>query len=211
MKDHYNETYYSWQKNLGAFGGWAELIKFERLITSEMNVLDFGCGGGFLLKSIHCKDKIGVDINDVARKQVEELGIKSFKHAKDVPNEWADCIISNHALEHVPDPFNQITILREKLKPAGKIIFVVPYDTFKYKPNDINCHLFSWSPMNLGNLFTTAGYRVIESKTFTHRWPPYYHNIAKLLGTNVFHLSSRVWGYLYRHHCSQTRLVAIKE
>lgn len=211
MGNHYNENYFNWQKDIGAFGGWAELIKFEKQITPEMNVIDFGCGGGYLLKQIKCKDKIGVDISDFARENAEHLGIKSYKHVEEVPDNWADCIISNHALEHVSDPFAEISILKEKLKKGGKVVFVVPYDSFKYKPNDINCHLFSWSPMNLGNLFTTAGYKVLESKPFIHRWPPYYLKIAKLLGAKVFHLSSRVWGYINRHHCSQTMLIAVKE
>jgi hypothetical protein len=111
----------------------------------------------------------------------------------------------------VPDPLDQITILKTKLKKGGKIIFVVPCDSLKYKPNDINCHLFSWSPMNLGNLFTLAGFKVIESKAFVHRWPPFYYKIAKTFGTWAFHLSCRIYGYIYRHSCSQSKIIAIKE
>jgi SAM-dependent methyltransferase len=211
MENHYDESYFNWQKNMGAFGGWAELIKFQPSITPEMNVLDFGCGGGFLLKSLVCKDRIGVDINDFARENCEKSGIKAFKYVTDVPDNWADCIVSNHALEHVPDPMSQLLLLKEKLKPGGKIIFVVPSDSLKYKPNDINCHLYSWSPMNLGNFFTAAGFKVIESKAFVHRWPPYYYRIAKVFGSAVFHATSRIYGFLMRHSLTQSRVVAIKE
>jgi SAM-dependent methyltransferase len=210
MNEHYDEKYFNWQKQLGAFGGWAELIKFEKFILPDMNVIDFGCGGGYLLKNINCKDKIGIEVNDVARNSIAELGIKSFKYVHEAPDRWADCIISNHALEHVPDPLNQISLLKEKLKTGGKIIFVVPYDSYDYKPNDINYHLYSWSPMNLGNLFTEAGYKVLESKAFIHRWPPYYYKIAKLFGKAFFHFVSRIYGYVKRSTISQVRVVAEK-
>jgi SAM-dependent methyltransferase len=210
MNEHYDDNYFKWQKDIGAFGGWAELIKFENQITPNMNVIDFGCGGGFLLKSINCKDKIGIEINDIARKNIDDFGIKSFKYVQDTPDNWADCIISNHALEHVPDPLNQILLLKEKVKKGGKIIFVVPYDSFEYKPNDINYHFFSWSPMNLGNLFTEAGYKVIESKAFIHKWPPHYYKIAKLFGGKAFHRICRIYGYLKRHVNGQVRIVAEK-
>jgi SAM-dependent methyltransferase len=204
-EQYYNEDYFNWQKNMGAFGGWAELIKFEDHIRPNMNVIDFGCGGGFLLNNIKCKDKI-----DVARKTIEAFGIQSFKYIEEVPDEWADCIISNHALEHVPEPLKCLQLLKTKLKKGGKIIFVVPYDTYAFKPNDINYHLYSWSPMNLGNLFTEAGFKVSESIRFTHRWPPYYQKIAKIFGKSIFNLICRMYGFWMRNVCAQSRVIAQK-
>lgn len=211
MNEHYDENYFNWQKNISAFGGWANLIKFENYITSDMNVMDFGCGGGFLLNNIKCKDKIGIEINDEARKTLDDFGIRSFKYVQDAPDNWADCIISNHALEHVPDPLNQIKLLKSKLKTGGKIIFVTPCESigYKYKPKDINYHLFSWSPMNLGNLFTEAGYKIIESKAFIHKWPPHYSKIAKLFGKSIFNLTCRIYGRMSRS-LFQVRVVAEK-
>jgi 2-polyprenyl-3-methyl-5-hydroxy-6-metoxy-1,4-benzoquinol methylase len=212
MNKHYDQNYFDWQKNIGAFGGWADLIKFEKYITSEMNVIDFGCGGGFLLNNIKCKDKIGIEINDDARKSLEGTGIRSFKYVSEVPDDWADCIISNHALEHVNDPLAQLISLKAKLKKGGKIVFVVPCESInmKYAPNNINYHLFSWSPMNLGNLFTEAGFKVIESKAFIHKWPPFYYSLAKLFGKKMFHLLCVLYGHIARSWF-QVRIVATKE
>ena len=209
MNEHYEANYFDWQKDIGAFGGWAELVKFENYITPEMNVIDFGCGGGFLLKNINCKGKIGIEINDVARKSAYNLGIEAFKSVKDAPDNWADCVISNHALEHVNDPLNQIILLKSKLKMGGLIIFVIPCESIKckYVPNDINYHLFTWSPMNFGNLFTEAGYKVIESKSFIHKWPPHYMKIAKFFGKNGFNLICRIYGDIETSNV-QVRVVA---
>lgn len=211
MHEHYDEKYFNWQKRSGEFGGWANLIKFEKYITSDMNVIDFGCGGGYLLNNINCNNKIGIEINDVARKNLENFKIPAYKFVHEVPDNWADCIISNHALEHVPDPLNQITLLKNKLKPGGKIIFAIPCDSVrvKYQPKDINYHLYSWSPMNLGNLFTEAGYNVIESKSLIHKWPPYCEQIVKVFGKNIFHAICRVFGRI-KNKWSQVRIVAEK-
>ena len=99
-------------------------------------------------------------------------------------------------------------MLKEKLKVGGKIIFVVPYDSYRYKPNDINYHLYSWSPMNLGNLFTEAGYRVIEAKEFVHRWPPFYSTLAYIFGKRIFNFLCVMYGWMRRLSCSQVRIVA---
>ncbi|MBK8389416.1 MAG: class I SAM-dependent methyltransferase [Saprospiraceae bacterium] len=210
MSDYYDIKYFNWQKEMGLFGGWAELIKFEKFIDKEMNVIDFGCGGGYLLHNINCKGKLGIEINDKARETISTFGIESVKFVSEAPDSWADCIISNHALEHVPDPFNQLIQLKEKLKKNGKIIFVVPCDLYDYKPNDVNNHLFCWSPMTLGNLFTAAGFHVIESKNFIHRWPPYYMKISKLFGKRFFNFSSRIYGRMKRYSLFQVRVIAQK-
>lgn len=209
--NHYDNKYFDWQKDMGEFGGIVDLFKFNKYITRDMCVIDFGCGGGYLLHNISCNKKIGVEINDVARQNLDKFGIKSFKFADEVDNNWADCIISNHALEHVPDPLNQLLILYEKLKTGGKIVFVVPFDSYKFKSGDINFHLYSWSPMNLGNLFIQAGFTVLESKEIVHRWPPFYKLIYKTLGPKIFNIICVLYGYYYRNNCSQTRIVAQKQ
>lgn len=209
-KEYYDEDYFNWQKNFGAFGGWAELPKFSKYITPDMNVMDFGCGGGFLLKNINCKGKIGIEINDSARKILKNFGIETYKYVKDAPDDWADCIISNHALEHVTNPFHQISLLKNKLKSGGKIIFVVPSDSYSYRPNDINRHLYCWSPMSLGNLFNEAGYNVLESKKLIHKWPPYYNIIARLTGKYIFNIFCNIYGFITLPFSYQVKVVAEK-
>jgi hypothetical protein len=207
--DHYDAQYYEWQGTLGQFGGTANLIKFESLIEESDNVVDFGCGGGFLLANLTCKDKIGVEVNAVARKNCERLNVKAVESIDDVPEGWADKIISNHALEHVDRPFELLLTLRSKLKPMGRLIFVVPCESVgtKYVSADVHKHLFTWSPRNLGNLFESAGYETIECKAFHHRWIPKCMAVQKLLGWKLFHKVSRAYGFLFRG-LSQVRIIA---
>lgn len=213
MKDsaeqYYDAEYFNWQKGHGNFGGWANLIKFQDFIKPDDTVVDFGCGGAFLLKNLKCKDKLGVEINPAARAQAEENGIKTFSTVDELPDEWASICISNNALEHVVNPLEALKKLKTKMKKDGTIIFVVPCEniSWAYKPNDINYHLFSWGPMTLGNLFNEAGFNVIESKPFIHKWPPRYEKIAKYLGPKIFHLICKLYGQ-YERTWFQVRVIA---
>ena len=62
-KNHYDEKYFAWQKYVGKFGGQANKIKFDEIISENEKVLDFGCGGGYLLSSYENIEKYGVEIN----------------------------------------------------------------------------------------------------------------------------------------------------
>ena len=53
MEDYYNEKYFNdYQKKIGEFGGIANTFKFKKYIKASDSILDFGCGGGFLLKNL---------------------------------------------------------------------------------------------------------------------------------------------------------------
>ena len=77
------------------------------------NVLDFGCGGGYIISSLTCKRRIGIEINEIARQEAAEKGIEVYKYSNEVPDDSCDLIISNHALEHVSAPYEEIKIQRQ--------------------------------------------------------------------------------------------------
>lgn len=199
-KTYYDKNYFSWQKHIGEFGGRANLIKFDRHITAKDKVIDFGCGAGYLLQNIKCAQKIGIDINPIARKEAHKRGIKVVGRISEVADNWADIIISNNALEHTQNPLKILSELKNKLKINGKIIFYIPCDsqTKKYSKSDINKHLFSWSPMNVGNLFSQAGYEVISAEPFFNKWPPFYRQIEKVVGLAIFQAIAFLYGFLSR-------------
>ncbi len=186
--DHYDKNYFEWQKNLGKFGGWANIPKFQKYIKPTDKVIEFGCGGGFLLKNITCKEKLGIEINDIAiHFATTQNHINVYNDIDLIQDEWADVIISNSALEHTLYPLDELKKLYKKLKKGGTIVFTVPCEsiTYKYVPNDINHHIYSWSPMAIGNLFTEAGFKVKESKPFISRWPKSYLFWSKF-GRKIF-------------------------
>jgi SAM-dependent methyltransferase len=208
----YDDDYFRWQKELGDFGGWADLSKFEQYVSPSFNVIDFGCGGGYLLNNLRCAGKKGIEINESAQLQAREFNIDVFTSTNEIENDWADLIISNHALEHTLNPLQELKDLYTKLKPDGRVIFVVPCQSIheKYNSEDKNHHLFTWNPLTLGNLFTTAGFSVDESSAVINRWPPYYRKIAYIGGRRVFEICCQIYGHL-QNKIYEVKLVAHKQ
>ncbi len=212
VNNHYDRSYFCWQASIGEFGGWANAPKFASFIKPEDDVLDFGCGGGWLLKNIACNHKYGVEINLTAARRAMENGIQVYNSTEIILDDSLDVIISNHALEHTLHPLRELRALLPKIRRKGKAIFVVPCESINnlYQPDDINHHLYTWNPMCLGNLFVEAGYTVIESKPFMYNWPPNYRLIAKIGGRPLFNFISWLYAYLDRSF-SQVRIVATRE
>jgi SAM-dependent methyltransferase len=167
---------------------------FKPHSTKEMIVLDYGCGTGILLSVLNAKYKIGIDINETALKIAKKGGINEVHSDLDnIESNSVDLIVSNSALEHVPNPHQVLSRLNELLKQDGKIIFRVPHETigWAYKSGDWNYHLYTWSPMAIGNLFNDTGFSDIKVKTEKSIRPPLNNFFKK------FFLEKKI-GYLYR-------------
>ena len=208
---HYDDEYFKWQKQHGIFGAVANQVKFRGYLNGQYKkVLDFGCGGGYLLAQSKSNiEKFGVEINEVAREEAHRNGISCFKSSYELPSDYFDLAISDNALEHTENPLGELKEIHRSIKPGGTIVIVVPFDRFSFDPRDHNKHLFSWSPMNLGNALVAAGFDVIESREFRHKWVPYQEKFTRLFGWKAFHLACRAWASIDRSW-SQSRAIAIK-
>jgi 2-polyprenyl-3-methyl-5-hydroxy-6-metoxy-1,4-benzoquinol methylase len=214
VSDHYDSYYFNNQKKTGEISGWADHHKFKEVISSLDTVVDFGCGPGNLLSLLNCKRRIGIEPNESATSLISNLGIEHFSSTQEVLDSLgegvADVIVSNHVLEHTLNPLQELINLRLLLKKNGVISFVVPCESInnKYFSSDVNKHLYTWSPINLGHLFKEAGYSNINAHAYLHKWPPFYKNIAKL-GWPIFNTLSYIYGFFSRS-VSQVRIVATR-
>jgi 2-polyprenyl-3-methyl-5-hydroxy-6-metoxy-1,4-benzoquinol methylase len=210
ISEQYKAEYFSWQREVGKFGGKANLFKFRDHIKATDRVLDFGCGGGFLLEQLNCAQKVGIDINPVIESPDGVTILKNYEATVEAfgANSF-DVVISNHALEHIDNPSNALRECFELLRPGGKLIVVVPSESHKvrYRPNDINKHIITFSPMNLGNLIALSGFQIKSVRRLFHKWPPRYDKIAKV-NMRLFHYLSYLYGLIKQ---SSVQLVAIAE
>ena len=195
--ENYGASYFEFQDPIGKKTVRLK-DRFQPYISIDSTVLDFGCGAGYLLDSIECKNKIGVDINPLALNEASKKGIKTFNTLKDVKNDSIDCIISNSTFGHLSNPIEILTELKSKLKIGGMVIFSIPHETinFKFKQNDINQIFYTWSPMSLGNLFKNLGFEVIEVKIYKEIYFPNETNIQNeiiIIALNFFRPLYRIF------------------
>lgn len=195
---HYGSDYFNnYQKKIGELGGILNKFKFQKHISKTDTVLDFGCGGGFLLNNLNCEKKIGVELNDIGRNFCNQnFNFKCHKYLNEVPDNSVDIVISNHCLEHTPNPDEIIGELYRKIKKGGKIVICIPLDSPKMKfiENDVNFHLYSFSPINLGNLLVNNKFIVKSSKVLYHKWLPKPFLLYRVLGVKIFHFMCFIYG-----------------
>lgn len=209
-EEYYDEQYFEYQQVMGKFGGKIKAAMFQPYINKETVVVEFGSGGGYLLNNLQAKEKIGIEINDSARAAAKELGIKSVKNIGDIPDEYADVVISTSVLEHVENPLGALRELRKKLKMNGKIVFYVPNESCdtEYQRSEINNHLFTWNCLTIGNLFKAAGYFVYSVQKVQEMWPRHYLNIEQEVSPEFFETLCAIGGRAFDEN--RCLIVAIK-
>jgi SAM-dependent methyltransferase len=205
------DGYYRVKKAAGAFGGVAHLDKFARYVAPRFRVAEFGCAGGWLLRNLDCAERIAVESNAALASEARLNGVTVFASIDEIAPGSIDLFISDNAFEHVDEPLAVLCGVHRALRRGGRAVFVVACETILvgYSDDDPNQHLFSWSPGALGNLFKRAGFRVIESKPYIHRWPPGSKPLRRLVGWKLWHALARLYGCLYLP-VMQVRLVAEK-
>ena len=200
--DESGRAYYEdFQAPLSALGAQFNRHIWAPFLRPEHHVLDFGCSDGALLRSFDLARRVGVEINPLPREIARENGIETYTQVSEVPGLF-DRIISSHALEHVPYPQQALSELREKLRgPDSRLVLLLPLDDWRhrsqrhYRPDDINQHLHTWTPLNLGNLLAASGFRVESVDVITHAWSP---RMAPLWSFSpaLFHAASGAWSWL---------------
>lgn len=201
-EEYYDESYFSYQQEIGMFGGKIKADMLSPHIKEDMVVIDFGSGGGYLLDCINVKEKIGIEINDTAREAAKRMGVNSVKNISDIPDRYADLIVSTGTLEHVEHPLKALRELRDKLKDGGKIVFYVPNESCdtEYTRSDVNNHLYTWNCLTLGNLFKAAGYFIYSVEKVQEMWPPHYLKIKEEVSPEFFEAICGIAGRVFNEN-----------
>lgn len=180
------------------FGRIFQTRYFRPFCSENAVLLDFGCSDGLFLRNLPAHRRIGVDGSPYALEECtrhcQEIGIPIELHESldTVVEDSIDVVISNHTLEHLINPVAIPRQMRRVLRPGGTLVLVTPFDDFRssrnlrWQPCDKDHHLFTWSPLNLGNLVTEVGFEVEECRIYTTAWSPKFFWIHKLFGLIAF-------------------------
>jgi ubiquinone/menaquinone biosynthesis C-methylase UbiE len=95
----------------------------------DANVIDIGCGFGYVLSKLFLKEKVGVDISINMLEQLKDDCIKVRSFAEDLPfdYEYFDIVICSDIFEHVLNPCLLVQEIERILKPNGMLLFSCPW------------------------------------------------------------------------------------
>lgn len=199
-KIYYDKKYFEWQRYFGIQSGFIDIWKFSSFIKKGDTVLDFGCGGGYILENLSCKEKYGVEINKSAQADAKKRGIKVYEKIEKIPkNIKFDVVLSHHTLEHLENPFEILKRINKSLKKGGATIHIVPVDDWrfqkKYFKENVNKHLYTWTPLLLGNLFEKCGFTIRKVEIYPYQWPHLSRYYFKFMPRKLYYFLCQVWGY----------------
>ncbi|HLV88240.1 MAG TPA: class I SAM-dependent methyltransferase [Candidatus Sulfotelmatobacter sp.] len=159
----HGSDYFAWQDGNAGFTSHLEARKFARYVKSSDHVLDFGCGGGHILRNLNCARKVGVEVNPFARASAINAGLDCRESLMDIEDDAFHVVLSHHSLEHVENPIQVLRTLRQKLVPSGLAVIYLPVDDWRtqrrYDATDVNHHLHTWTPQLLGNSLLESGFQ----------------------------------------------------
>lgn len=94
-------------------------------------LLEVGCGSGTILYRLQSMgwEVEGVDFDPVAVENARSKGLSvrfGELNEQGYPDDTFDVVISNHVIEHVPDPAALIAECHRVLKPGGQIVAYTP-------------------------------------------------------------------------------------
>lgn len=141
--------------------------RFQPQVQPGDTVLEYGCGAGWNLTALKAARRIGFDVADFLRGEVERQGVEFVTDTAGLPAGLADVVLCHHTLEHVLSPANALDEIRRLLKPGGRLLLGVPYEKERryrhFDPAEPNHHLFSWNVQTLANLVTDRGFAVTHA------------------------------------------------
>lgn len=167
--------------------------KFLNIELKKRNrdILDFGCGFGWLLKSLNNKNwnKYGIEINNYARKNAEKNGIKTFNSLKKLNKNKFDIVTLIHVIEHLKNPVNFLKKLKHNVKKNGYLIIETPdFDSamarqynLKFRLLHDKTHISLFSSESLIRLVRDIGLEIIKIE-YPYFEGPFFNkqNILKL-------------------------------
>jgi len=145
-------------------------------------ILDIGAGFGHTLHSLAMRyprsERLAVEISGPCVDHLRSLGVTVFTTTPAellaTANERFDLIILSHVLEHLPEPFALLTLLRRSLSPGGLLFVEVPnippdsltrYPDHGWSPRMDEPHITFFSRQTLRAALERQGWTVLFCDT----------------------------------------------
>lgn len=154
----------------------AGYLQSQFSLTSEMLILDYGCGRGEISQALRSRgfSVVPVDTAHDAGKSLEENDyVKLDEDAIQLPfaDETFDVVFSKSVIEHLPQPLLTMGELVRILKPGGQLISLTPDWEQNYKIffDDVT-HVRPYTRKTMAQLYGLLGLE--DVRTFRFRQLP---------------------------------------
>lgn len=135
-------------------------VNAKQYIEMRERLLDIGCGDGFFIKHVDCKEKYGLD-KLLGDKVIDTLNF---------PNEYFDYVTMLAVIEHIKNPELIIKEIYRVLKPGGKFILTTPKKKaerfMKIYAREIEIGHETYFDYNRVERMTIEMFKIVEFKLF---------------------------------------------
>jgi SAM-dependent methyltransferase len=150
------------------------------LVKPGQRVLDIGCGSCVSLLEVRNLggESWGIEADPNVRAIADHFNLTvhiGSIHDNPFPGVDFDLIVLNQVIEHVPDPLALLKLVRDRLRPQGRVVLAFPntgslnklVSGRKWINWHIPYHLHHYNKSSFGRLAQRAGYRVVSTRTIT--------------------------------------------
>lgn len=168
--------------------GYYDNVRMEMLNYLPKNahrILDIGCGNGAFAEVIKNKNNAevwGIEYMNEhgveAQKKLDKVFIgRCEDFIEDLPNNYFDAIYFNDVLEHLADPYEVLSAIKEKLATGGVVISSIPNIRFykalrkivvnkdwQYEDHGVmdKTHLRFFTKKSIRRMYEELGYTIIK-------------------------------------------------
>jgi SAM-dependent methyltransferase len=137
---------------------WKAAITAVQPVAPNSLMLDYGCGTGQVTMAF--PNTHYYDIAEFSRNLIKKRGRMVYEDVTAIPSGMFDFVLSSHALEHSPRPYEDLQNFGRLVTPKGRLLLILPVErdfrtTLKV---DGNNHLFCWTFQTICNLLHAAGW-----------------------------------------------------
>ena len=164
-----------------------EMLKF--IPNSAKTTLEIGCGAGnFSAQFANEKETWGIEPFETSAKEAQQKLDKVIMGTLDetiseIPDNYFDVIIMNDVIEHLLEPWNDITLLKSKLKKDGVLVTSIP--NVRYSKNLFK-FLFNRDWKYTEDLILDrTHYRFFTKKSIKRMFKDCGYSIEKMKGINT--------------------------
>jgi SAM-dependent methyltransferase len=187
-----------------------ESAAISAIVGPGLTVLDCGCGGGRVARSLVRCEVDGIELSEDAAEGARSVCRQVVHGSLTDPASWRalegrryDAIVFSHVLEHLVEPLAALALARGYLAPGGRFVVLLPnvatwrmrwellMGRWDYADEGIldRTHVKFYTLKTARELLAEAGLRVLSERLFS--MPPAGNAIRRLLVRGVRKVSPK--------------------